>query len=76
LLEGDAAETLVRIADETVADLMILGIRKKGSVARTFLGSTAELVIRNARVPVLSVPVDAEAVAVDENCPLATTSAS
>jgi nucleotide-binding universal stress UspA family protein len=58
LAEGDPAEALVRIADETVADLMILGLRKKGAVTRTLLGSTAEPVIRTAHVPVLSVPVD------------------
>jgi nucleotide-binding universal stress UspA family protein len=58
LAEGDPAEALVRIADETVADLMILGLRKKGTVTRTLLGSTAEPVIRTAHIPVLSVPVD------------------
>jgi nucleotide-binding universal stress UspA family protein len=58
LAEGDPAESLVRIADETVVDFMILAIRKKSAVARTFLGSTAEPVIRIAHVPVLSVPVD------------------
>jgi nucleotide-binding universal stress UspA family protein len=58
LAVGDAAEALVRIADETVVDLMILALRKKGAVARTLLGSTAEPVIRNSHVPVLSVPVD------------------
>jgi nucleotide-binding universal stress UspA family protein len=58
--EGDAAASLVRIADEAVVDLMILALRKRGAVARTFLGSTAEPVIRNAHVPVFSVPVDAE----------------
>jgi nucleotide-binding universal stress UspA family protein len=58
LAEGDAAESLVRIADETVVDFMILALRKKSAVARTLLGSTAEPVIRSAHVPVLSVPVD------------------
>jgi nucleotide-binding universal stress UspA family protein len=58
LAEGDASESLVRIADETVVDFMILALRKKSSVARTLLGSTAEPVIRTAHVPVLSVPVD------------------
>jgi nucleotide-binding universal stress UspA family protein len=58
LAEGDAAEALVRIADETVVDLMVLAVRKRGAVERTFLGSTAEPVIRTSHVPVLSVPVD------------------
>jgi nucleotide-binding universal stress UspA family protein len=57
LAEGEAAEALVRIADEHAADFIIVGIRKKGPIARTLLGSTAEPVIRAAHVPVLSVPI-------------------
>ena len=71
LAEGDAPEALVRIADEAVVDFMILAIRKKGAVARTLLGSTAEPVIRNAHVPVLSVPVDTEMIVVAQDYPLA-----
>ena len=71
LAEGDAPEALVRIADEAVVDFMILAIRKKGAVARTLLGSTAEPVIRNAHVPVLSVPVDPEMIVVAQDYPLA-----
>jgi nucleotide-binding universal stress UspA family protein len=58
LAEGEAAETLVRIADESEADFIVLGLRKKGAMARALLGSTAEPVIRAAHVPVLSVPID------------------
>jgi nucleotide-binding universal stress UspA family protein len=62
LAEGDVVETLVRIADETEADFMILGLRKMGAMARAFLGTAAEPLIRAAHVPVLSVPIDARAV--------------
>jgi nucleotide-binding universal stress UspA family protein len=58
--EGDAAAALVRIADEVVADLMILALRKRSAVSRTLLGTVAEPVIRNAHLPVFSVPVDTE----------------
>jgi nucleotide-binding universal stress UspA family protein len=58
LAEGNAAETLVRIADESEADLIVLGIRKMGAMARALLGTCAEPVIRSAHVPVLSVPID------------------
>ena len=61
--EGEASETLVRIADENDVDFMILGLRKKGAMERTLLGSTAEPVIRAAHVPVLSVPIDANVTA-------------
>lgn len=71
--QGDAAASLVRIADEVVADLMILALRERSVVSRTLLGTVAEPVIRNAHVPVFSVPVDAE-VADAHHRPLAETS--
>lgn len=58
--EGEASETLLRIADEYDVDFMILGLRKKGAMERALLGSTAEPVIRSAHVPVLSIPIDAK----------------
>ena len=57
LAEGDASETIVRIADENEADLIVLGLRRMGTMAKALLGVTAEPVIRNAHVPVLSVPI-------------------
>jgi nucleotide-binding universal stress UspA family protein len=66
LAEGDAAECLVRVADEREVDFMILALRKKSAVARTLLGSTAEPIIRTAHVPVLSVPVDVEVSAIQD----------
>jgi universal stress protein A len=58
LAEGDAPETLVRIANENEADFIILGLRKQGAVARALVGSVAEPVIRAAHVPVFSIPID------------------
>lgn len=63
LAEGDTAETLVRIADESKADFIILGLRKMGPMARALLGTCAEPVIRSAHVPVLSVPIDSKVAA-------------
>jgi len=63
LAEGDAAHSIVRIADENEADFIILGMRKMGAMARALLGVTAEPVIRNAHVPVLSVPICSDLVA-------------
>jgi nucleotide-binding universal stress UspA family protein len=60
LSEGDVSASLLRIADEAVVDLMILATRKRSAISRTLLGTVAEPVIRNAHVPVFSVPVDAE----------------
>src|SRR5262252_7479937 len=58
LAEGDAPQTLVRIADENEADFMIIGLRKQGVVARALLGSVAEPVIRAGHVAVLSIPIE------------------
>jgi nucleotide-binding universal stress UspA family protein len=58
LSEGEASQALVRIADETDADFIVLGLRKMGAVARALLGTVAEPVICAAHVPVLSVPID------------------
>jgi nucleotide-binding universal stress UspA family protein len=63
LAEGDAAQTIVRIAHENEADFIVLGMRKMGAMARALLGVTAEPVIRNAHVPVLSVPICKELIA-------------
>ena len=62
LSEGVAAEALPRIAAENMVDFLIIPVRRKGRLERALLGSTAEPVIREAHVPVLSIPV-----AVDEN---------
>jgi nucleotide-binding universal stress UspA family protein len=57
IAEGTAAEAIVRIADEHEVDFIVLAIRKKGRLERALLGTTAERVVREAHVPVLSVPV-------------------
>jgi nucleotide-binding universal stress UspA family protein len=56
IAEGIPAEAIVRIADEQEADFIILEIRKKGRLERALLGTTAEQVVRDAHIPVLSVP--------------------
>jgi len=38
-------------------DMIVLHMQGKGILERAFLGSTAERVVRLARIPVLSVPV-------------------
>jgi len=60
--EGEASESLLRIANEYDVDFMILGLRKKGAMEYVLplLGATAEPVIRSAHVPVLSIPIGAK----------------
>lgn len=46
---------LLKIAKEKEADLIIAGTESKSGVERAILGSTAEEIIRNAEIPVLTV---------------------
>jgi nucleotide-binding universal stress UspA family protein len=66
LAEGSAGEWLVRIADQHEADLLILGLRRKGLIERALLGSTAEFVIRSSRIPVLSFPIGTPVAVLEE----------
>ncbi|HTV94100.1 MAG TPA: universal stress protein [Verrucomicrobiae bacterium] len=53
--EGDAVDEIVRIADENSAGLICIGTHGRTGLARLFIGSVAEGVLRSARVPVLTV---------------------
>ena len=55
--EGIPADAIARIADENRVDFIVLAVSRKSRMDRILLGSTAEKVIRDANVPVLSVPV-------------------
>jgi nucleotide-binding universal stress UspA family protein len=57
LLEGNPPETILKAAEEDCANLIVMTISKKGLIERALLGSTAERVIREAHLPVLSIPV-------------------
>lgn len=51
--DGHPANEILRVADEEVPDLIILGYSKKTGVAGLLSGSVAADVRKNARVPVL-----------------------
>jgi nucleotide-binding universal stress UspA family protein len=53
---GAPADEILKAARRPAADLIVIGTRGKGGVARLLLGSTAEAVLRRARIPVLAVP--------------------
>jgi nucleotide-binding universal stress UspA family protein len=53
---GNAAETIFRAVDTGAVDLIAITIPRKRLLERAMLGSTAERVIREAHVPVLSLP--------------------
>jgi len=61
IADGAAATQILHAATENQADLILLGIESKGLIERRLLGTTAERVVREATIPVLSVPVSLNA---------------
>jgi nucleotide-binding universal stress UspA family protein len=59
LTDGVPYETIDRLAVQYKADLIVINLQNKGLLERAVLGTTAERVIRTARVPVLSLPLPA-----------------
>lgn len=55
LLEGSAAEEIVKLAKEVGADLIVMGTHGRTGLSRLLLGSVAEVVLRRAPCPVLTV---------------------
>jgi glycine betaine transporter len=55
LREGDPAVEIVKEALKWDSDVIVVGTHARSGVARFFLGSTAESVVRRAHCPVLTV---------------------
>jgi nucleotide-binding universal stress UspA family protein len=53
VLEGDAADELVSLADSRDVDLIVIGSRGYGALAGALLGSVSREVVQHANVPVL-----------------------
>jgi universal stress protein A len=51
---GSPAETIVRIAREEGADLIVMGTHGRTGMSRMLMGSVAEAVVRKAPCPVLT----------------------
>jgi nucleotide-binding universal stress UspA family protein len=59
--EGAPAEGIFKVADQAGADVIVITVEKKGLIERTLLGSSAERVIRESHLPVLSIPAGVRA---------------
>jgi len=57
VVEGDPAGTILKIAEESKADLVIMGTHSKGRLAHAFLGSVAESVLNRIKIPVFIIPL-------------------
>lgn len=55
VIEGFAAEAILRRAESLPADMILMGSHAHG-ISHTFLGTVAKRVLRRARVPTLIVP--------------------
>jgi nucleotide-binding universal stress UspA family protein len=51
----DASEDLIAVAEETDADLIVIGLRRRTPVGKLILGSNAQRVLLDAPCPVLAV---------------------
>jgi nucleotide-binding universal stress UspA family protein len=54
VLEGDPVDMILRAAEETHSDVIVMGTHGRTGLGRLLLGSVAESVIRKAPCPVLS----------------------
>ncbi|KAL3866358.1 hypothetical protein ACJMK2_043663 [Sinanodonta woodiana] len=52
-INGDPGHTIVKVAEEKHADVIVVGTRGMGKIRRTFLGSVSDYVIHHSHVPVL-----------------------
>jgi nucleotide-binding universal stress UspA family protein len=57
VVEGKPFRKIIEVAENSGMDIIVLNLQSKSLLERALLGSTAERVVRLARVPVLSVPV-------------------
>jgi nucleotide-binding universal stress UspA family protein len=63
VVEGEIAWEILRMAEQRKTDLIVMGTHGRGGLSRLLMGSVAELVVRKAGCPVLTVknPVPEEA---------------
>jgi nucleotide-binding universal stress UspA family protein len=61
LEQGNAAETILRVAHEEKCDLIVMATHGRTGLVRLLLGSVAEQVLRQAPCPVLTLGAPAPA---------------
>lgn len=61
VLVGDTTTELNRVADSIGADLLVVGMPRRGALSRALFGTTAVRLLRSVRLPMLVVPETAGA---------------
>jgi nucleotide-binding universal stress UspA family protein len=54
--EGEAFEVILRVVEETVPDLLVIGTQGRSGLLKVLLGSVTEEVLRSLNVDILAVP--------------------
>ena len=54
----DVADDLIDVAEETAADFIVIGLRRRSPVGKLILGSHAQRILLDAPCPVLAVKAD------------------
>ncbi len=54
---GNPVDVIIETAEKTGCDLIVMGTQGHGGLARFMLGSTAQKVLKQSRIPVLVVPL-------------------
>jgi nucleotide-binding universal stress UspA family protein len=52
---NEPSEEVVEVADETGAELIVIGMRRRSAVGKFLMGSTAQRILLDAHCPVLAV---------------------
>lgn len=58
--EGEVKETVLQMAREWDAQMIVAGTHGRKGLSRLFMGSMAEGILRNSKIPVFIVPIDKE----------------
>ena len=65
LADGDPASEIMRTAQESNCDLIVMGTHGRTGLRRLLMGSVAEEVVRKARCPVLTIKTPLEGTAME-----------
>ena len=54
--DGDSAECIVKVAEEMVVDVIVMGSHSRSGLEKILMGSVTEKVLNHSKIPVLIIP--------------------